>query len=82
MTESEFRQVVANVLGVSESELSDDSSPDHIAGWDSVKTMNIVFALEDTTGVEFTDEQIGSMLNFKLIRLALEEASGEPLDAG
>jgi acyl carrier protein len=81
MTEAELRQSVAQVLGVAASELDDKSSPDQIAGWDSIKTMNIVFALEDATGVEFSDEQISTMLNFRLIRIALEEALGQSLES-
>lgn len=79
MTDSELKLIVANVLGVESGGLSESSSPDQIDGWDSIKTMNIVFAIEDASGVEFTDEQIASMLNYGLIRLAFEEASGERL---
>jgi acyl carrier protein len=70
-----LREIVAKVLDVAEDEINDDTSPDTVENWDSIKNMNLVIALEEEYDVEFTDEQLDSMLNFKLIELAICEAT-------
>lgn len=55
-------------------QVSEDSSPDTISGWDSLAHMNLVLALEEELRVEFTDVQIVDMLNAKLIMMAVAEA--------
>jgi acyl carrier protein len=59
-------------------QVSEDSSPDTISGWDSLAHMNLVLALEEELGVEFTDVQIVDMLNAELIMMAVAEARERP----
>ncbi len=68
--------IVARVLGVPVENINEDSSPDTLAGWDSLAHMNLVLAIEEEFGVQFTDAQIVDMLNAQLILLAVEEARG------
>ncbi len=72
--ETRLKRVLANVLGVDESNINDSTSPEAIEAWDSLKHMNIVVALEEEFGVQFTDEQIVEMLNYKLILYTLTES--------
>lgn len=72
--EKKLKEIVGQVLGVPPETLSGNSSPDNVDGWDSIKSMNIILALEEEFGVEFNDEEISTMLNFGLIHLTLEEA--------
>jgi len=41
--------------------------------WDSLKHMNLIVGLEEEFDIEFNDEDIGSLLNLKLIKLFVEE---------
>ena len=61
------RRVLADVLGVAISEIDDNSSPDTIESWDSLKQMNLIVALEDEFGISFSDNDVVEMLNFRLI---------------
>lgn len=65
--------VVSQVFGVQIDELSEDSSPETIQAWDSLKHMNLVLALEEEFGVRFSDEKIMQMLSVGLITEAVQE---------
>ncbi len=54
-------------MGLSVEEIREDSSPDTIEAWDSLRHMNLVLALEEAFGVQFTEEEIVEMLNVQLI---------------
>lgn len=43
-------KVVSQVMGIPIAEVNMDSSPDTIAGWDSLKHMNLILALEEELG--------------------------------
>jgi acyl carrier protein len=60
-------QTVSRVFGVPLAEVSEQSSPETIASWDSLKHMNLIVALEEEFGVSFTDEEIMSLLSVDLI---------------
>ena len=59
---------IASVVFDTEIEkLTEDASPDTIEKWDSLNHMNFVSALEEEFGLIFNDEDIGEMLNLKLV---------------
>ncbi|MFC1814775.1 acyl carrier protein [Thermodesulfobacteriota bacterium] len=72
MKEKVFK-VVSQVMGVPIGELNDDSSPDTIEAWDSIKHMNLILALEEEFAVEFGEEDIVEMLNIQLIVETIKE---------
>ena len=61
------------VFEISTGEINDESSPDTIESWDSLKHMNMVVALEEEFKVKFTDDNIAELINMKLIRVVLLE---------
>lgn len=71
--EEKVIQVISQVMGVPAAELNEDSSPDTIAEWDSLKHMNLVLALEEELGVQFSDSQIIEMNSVGLILEILKE---------
>jgi len=73
MIDEKIRQVMAAVFETDANSISEDASPDTIEIWDSLHHMNLVVALEEEFGVIFDDEQIGNLLNYKLIKLAVSE---------
>ncbi len=54
-------------------QINENSSPDTIEAWDSLKHMNLILALEESLNVQFTDEQIVEMLSMELILAVLRE---------
>jgi acyl carrier protein len=72
-TRERVLRVVGEVLGLPVASLDDDSSPENIESWDSLKQMNLVLALEQEFGIRFTDEQIVEMLSVRLITAAVAE---------
>ena len=55
------------VFEIAEENIKDDSSPDTIESWDSLKHINLVIALEEEFENEFSEDEILEMLNYKLI---------------
>ena len=66
--EDQIKNVVSAVFEIPVEQIKDDSSPDTIESWDSLKHMNFVVALEEEFEVEFTEDEILEMLNFMLIK--------------
>ena len=64
---------MSSVFEIPVEQIQDDSSPDNIDSWDSLKHMNLVVALEDEFNVQFTDENIIELINMKLILAVLFE---------
>ena len=54
---------VARVMEAPKESLRDDSSPENVANWESLRHMNLMMALEQEFDVRFTDEQIMDMVN-------------------
>jgi acyl carrier protein len=81
MTPSQIQTLhstIAAVLGIAESAITDDTSPDTVKGWDSVKHLNLVMALEEAFNVSFSPEETMEMTSVKLMRLILEEKELRP----
>ena len=60
-------KIIGQIMNVPSDQLNDDSSPETIANWDSLKHMNLVLALEEKFDVAFSDEEIVNMLTVKSI---------------
>ena len=60
-------KIIGQIMNVPSDQLNDDSSPETIANWDSLKHMNLVLALEEKFDVAFSDEEIVDMLTVKSI---------------
>ena len=66
--ESRIKKVMAAVFEISVEEINDQTSSDSIDSWDSLNLMNLVVSLEEEFEIQFDDEEIVDMLNFKLIK--------------
>jgi len=71
--EDRIKGVMAAIFEVTVEEITDESSPDNIESWDSLKHMNLIVGLEEEFGVLFTDEEILEMMNYDLIKVILKE---------
>ena len=68
-----IKKVMATVLEVDPSAITDDASMDNIPKWDSLRQMYLVLALEECFGVSFPDEDAANATSYRLIVLVLEE---------
>jgi acyl carrier protein len=59
--------LVALVLQIPIEEVIPESSPDTIETWDSLQHLNIVLALEQEFGLQFTPEEMEELLSVQLI---------------
>lgn len=66
--EDRIKNVMSAVFEIPSEEINDESSPDTIESWDSLKHMNLVVALEEEFETEFTDDEILDMMNYLLIK--------------
>ena len=66
------RQTVSDVFGVPIADLSAESSPQTVEAWDSMGDLNLVLALEQSFGVQFSPEEIAAMTSVALIASTLQ----------
>jgi acyl carrier protein len=65
--------IVADVFNIPEERIQPGSSPDTIEAWDSIHHLNLVLALEQDFGVQFTPEEIEELLSVELVAALVEE---------
>jgi len=70
--ENRIKKVMVDVFNIDIESINNNSSPDNIENWDSLKHMNLIVALEEEFGVEFDDNDIENLLNFQLINLTIK----------
>lgn len=71
---SQLCELVADVMGVPSASITLHSSPDTVAGWDSVKQLSLAVALEERFAIELSPEEIEEMADVGSI-LALVDAA-------
>jgi len=71
--EQELKEVLSTVLKVDISYINDDTSPDTVESWDSLKHLMLVLALEEKFNFSFTEEQTIEIVSYPLIKLVLME---------
>ena len=73
--EGRIKEVMSAVFEVDVDSVNEDSSQDSIENWESIKTLDLIVALEEEFGVTIPLEEVGNMTNFKYIKLMIEELS-------
>jgi len=71
--EKKLKNVMSIVFELKSNEINDDSSPENIENWDSLKHMMLIGAIEDEFDIQFTNDEMLELLNYKLIKLILTE---------
>lgn len=67
--------IMSEVLEVPRGAISLDSSMANLDGWDSLKHMNLIFALEESFGVTFTDDEVVSAKDVKSLLAVVSRSS-------
>ena len=55
--EKRIKNIMSLVFSISIEEIDDESSPDTIESWDSLKQMNLVISLEEEFNIIFSDSE-------------------------
>jgi len=71
--EDQIKNVMSAVFEIPVEQIKDDSSPDTIESWDSLKHMNFVVALEEEFEIEFSDDEIIELIIMKLIKTVISD---------
>jgi acyl carrier protein len=66
-----LHRLVAEAMDVPAASLTDDSSPETVATWDSAAGMSLIVLLEETYGIFFETEEIGRLTSVGAIRQVL-----------
>jgi len=66
--EDRIKDIMSAVFEISTDEINGESSPDNIVLWDSLKHMNLVFALEEEFGISINEEEMINMKSYDEIR--------------
>jgi acyl carrier protein len=67
------RRITADVYNVPVETILPESSPDNIEAWDSLHHLDLVLALEQEFGTQFTPEEIEQLLSVEVIASLLTE---------
>jgi len=67
------KTIMASVLEIDPSTITDSASMDTVPSWDSLRHMNLVLALEEGFGVSFPDDDAANATSYALITLVLNE---------
>lgn len=63
-----LRQVFQDVFGCDPAALRDEDAPGTVARWDSVNHMQLLLAIEDAFGVQFSPEEFATLTTFGALR--------------
>ena len=74
MENIKIKQVMSLVFEVPLEFIADDASSDNIENWDSLRHLNLILALEEEFGVSIPDEEVGNLVNYKLIELVINDS--------
>ncbi len=77
-----LRRVFGEVLANPGLELSAESTPETVPGWDSMAHLNLVLAIEQEFAVRFTTQEIGALASVGDFRQALASRAGQNSSAG
>ena len=59
--------VISNVFNIEKSKINQKMDSDNMDGWDSLKHMNLIIALEEEFNINFQDFEIIQINSFKKI---------------
>ena len=69
-----MRERIIDIMSrVLEQPITEDSSIDNVEGWDSLKHMNLIGAIEKEFNIRIPDEDTIHMINFRLIKYIINE---------
>lgn len=68
-----IKNTMSVVFEMPADEINQESSTDTITNWDSLRHLNLILGLEEEFGISIPDEEVGNLMNFKLIELVIND---------
>ena len=72
-----IKLVMAQVFQIEADSIDDDTSPESVERWDSLKHMQLIMALEDDFGIEFPGDLIPELLSYKVIAASVDKLTAK-----
>ena len=72
-TEQRIKQVMADVFDMPAETILENVSQGNLEGWDSLKHLDLVVALEEEFEITIPVEEVGNLISFKLIVVIIKE---------
>ncbi len=72
-SKSRIKKVMSAVFEVPLEAITDNASADNLDSWDSLKHLNLILALEEEFEISIPDEEVGNLMNFKLIEIIVND---------
>ena len=69
--DNKIKKVIFNFFEIDLDKINDNSSPENIENWDSLRHMMLIGALEEEFDIQFSDDEMTELLNFKLIKFKI-----------
>ena len=69
-------KIFSKIMEVEESSVTDNSSPDNVAGWDSLTHIELISALEEEFSIQISPEDSIDLENFQMLISFLEQKAG------
>jgi acyl carrier protein len=64
---------VSEIMDISRENIHDDMKPEDFENWDSFNHIKLLLTLEEDLKIKFTDEEIDSSFNLKILREILSD---------
>jgi acyl carrier protein len=78
MDANQIKEKILNAMSlvfeVPANEITEESSTDNVANWDSLRQLNLILALEDEFKISIPDEEVGNMVNYRIIFYVVSDA--------
>ena len=69
-----IKVVMAQIFNIDVNSITEQSSPENVERWDSLRHMQLILALEDEFGVTIADAAIPDLLSINAIEEGLRES--------
>ncbi len=69
---NQVRGIAAEIFDVPAARITTESGPENVEGWDSLKHLNLMLALEEQFGIKFDPEDFEHMGNISQIVALVE----------
>jgi acyl carrier protein len=70
--ESRLKQILAELFELDPATIDGTTSTDTVARWDSLQHISMIVSVEQEFDVRFSEEEMGELLDYERLRLALE----------
>lgn len=71
-----IKVVMAQIFNVDIDTITEESSPESIDRWDSLKHMQLILAIEDEFDITFSDDEIPNLLTTRAIEETVRQLAG------